>query len=157
MNAIDPNLMTFTRRTIAAAAGLLAAAQISLKASPAPAKTKRVYSSESKTSILPLYSDAVSYGDLVFCSGHGVDTPQGIQGQTKTVLDEIGKVLERAGSSFDKALKCNVYLAHIEDYGAMNEVYRGRFGDKPPARTTVAVAAIPLKGCLVEIEVIAHR
>jgi enamine deaminase RidA (YjgF/YER057c/UK114 family) len=52
-------------------------------------------------------------------------------------------------------LKCNVYLRHLEDYAAMNEVYRGRFGAEPPVRTTIAVAGIPLDGCLVEIEVIA--
>ena len=54
-----------------------------------------------------------------------------------------------------KALKCNVFLRHLEDYAAMNEVYRGRFGPEPPVRTTVAVAGIPLDGCLVEIEIIA--
>ena len=57
----------------------------------------------------------------------------------------------------NNALKCNVYLANLDDYAAMNEVYRGRFGAEPPVRTTVAVAGIPLDGALVEIEVIAHR
>jgi 2-iminobutanoate/2-iminopropanoate deaminase len=52
-------------------------------------------------------------------------------------------------------VKCNVYLSDIAHYAEMNEAYRGRFGGQPPARTTVAVAAIPLKGCLVEIEVTA--
>lgn len=55
------------------------------------------------------------------------------------------------------ALKGDVFLRRIEDFAAMNEVYLGRFGAEPPARTTVAVAGIPLEGCLVEIEVIAGR
>ena len=55
-----------------------------------------------------------------------------------------------------KPLKCNVYLAKLEDYKEMNEAYRGRFGDEPPVRTTVAITAIPLEGALVEIDVIAH-
>ena len=80
-----------------------------------------------------------------------------IRAQTKAVLDRIEKCLTTAGSSMEKALKCNVYLRHLEDYAAMNEVYRGRFGGEPPVRTTLAVAGIPLEGCLIEIELIAAR
>ena len=63
--------------------------------------------------------------------------------------------LKDAGSAMDRAVKCNVYLSDIANYGPMNETYRGRFGENPPARTTVAVAALPY-GCLVEIEVMAE-
>jgi enamine deaminase RidA (YjgF/YER057c/UK114 family) len=104
----------------------------------------------------PLYSQALSYGDFVFVSGHGVGKGT-VQEQTKEVLGQVRACLEKAGSSMDKALKCNVYLARIEDYKPMNEAYLGMFGATPPVRTTVAVAAIPLDGCLVEIEVIAHK
>ena len=88
-------------------------------------------------------------------SGHGVNTSPDIRKQTAAVLDYIEKCLRSAGSSIGNALKCHVYLRHLEDYAAMNEVFRGRFGPEPPVRTTVAVAGIPLEGCLVEIEVIA--
>jgi enamine deaminase RidA (YjgF/YER057c/UK114 family) len=81
---------------------------------------------------------------------------QGIKAQTKKLLDEIEKILQMAGSSMQKVLKCNVYLADIRDYAEMNEVYRGRFGADPPARTTLAIANIPLKDCLVEIECTAY-
>lgn len=123
------------------------------------AKVKRVHSRRPRSgSEIPLYSEAVSYGDFVFISGHGVATPAGdVRVQTTKVLDTIQAALENAGSSMEKVVKCNVYLADINDYAAMNEVYRGRFGPEPPVRTTVAIAAIPLKDCLVEIDVIAAR
>jgi enamine deaminase RidA (YjgF/YER057c/UK114 family) len=104
-----------------------------------------------------LYSEVISHGDLVFVSGHGTNKVSGIKEQTEYVLNEIDACLKAAGSSMSKALKCNVYLAKLEDYQAMNEAYRGKFGAEPPVRTTVAVAGIPLDGALVEIEVIAHR
>jgi 2-iminobutanoate/2-iminopropanoate deaminase len=104
---------------------------------------------------VPLYSEAVSCNGFVFVSGNGVNDVQGVKAQTTKVLDTIQAALENAGSSMQKVVKCNVFLANIDDYAAMNEAYRGRFGNEPPVRTTVAVAAIPLKGCLVEIEVVA--
>ena len=62
----------------------------------------------------------------------------------------------KAGSSMDKVLKVNVYLNDIADYKGMNEVYKGRFGKKPPVRTTVAVAKGGVPGdSLVEIDCIA--
>jgi enamine deaminase RidA (YjgF/YER057c/UK114 family) len=104
---------------------------------------------------LPLYSPAVTCNGFVFVSGTGKIDGGTIQEQTKFVLDSIEANLTHAGSSMKKAVKCNVYLSDITNYGPMNEVFRGRFGENPPARTTVAVAAIPF-GCLVEIEVMAE-
>lgn len=103
----------------------------------------------------PLYSPAVTCNGFVFVSGTGKIDGGTIQEQTKYVLDTIEANLKHVGSSMEKAVKCNVYLSDINNYAAMNEVYRGRFGENPPARTTVAVAAIPF-GCLVEIEVMAE-
>jgi len=103
----------------------------------------------------PLFPGAVTYGNLVYISGHGVATG-GIKEQTARVLDEIEQMLEKAGSSMRKALKVGIYLTDIRNYAEMNEVYLGRFGPEPPARTCLAVAAIPLRGCLVEIEVTAY-
>lgn len=105
----------------------------------------------------PLYSEIISFGDLVFVSGHGTNKVGGVREQTEFVLNEIDACLKAAGSSMNKALKCNVYLAKLDDYKTMNDAYIGKFGPEPPVRTTVAVAGIPLDGALVEIEVIAHR
>jgi 2-iminobutanoate/2-iminopropanoate deaminase len=103
----------------------------------------------------PLFNGAVSYGNLLFIAGKGAHYKGDIKQHTKTVLDEIEKELINAGSSMDKVLKANVYLASGADYQAMNEVFRGRFGEEPPVRTTIAAAWIP-GDSLVEIDVIAY-
>ena len=74
--------------------------------------------------------------------------------QTERVLQNLGAVLESAGSSLEHVVKTTVFLQHMSDFAAMNEVYARIFGDARPARSTVAVAALPL-GALVEIEVVA--
>jgi enamine deaminase RidA (YjgF/YER057c/UK114 family) len=102
-----------------------------------------------------LFSPAVSYGNLLFLSGVGAHFEGDIRAHTKHVLDEIQKKLEACGSSMDKVLKAQVYLADLNDYQAMNEVFMGRFGPEPPVRTTVSVAGVPGKS-LVEIDVIAY-
>ncbi|MEZ5400232.1 MAG: RidA family protein [Bryobacteraceae bacterium] len=148
-----------TRRkmlTAAAAAAVPAAAQSRRAQARSGGRVKEAHWFAPKPAGTPLYSEAISYGDMVFVSGHGV--AQGdIRQQTKEVLDRIEGALKAAGSSLDKALKVNVYLQNLDDYKAMNETYLGRFGATPPVRTTVAVAGIPLAGALVEIECIAHR
>ncbi len=103
----------------------------------------------------PLFNGAVSYGNLLFIAGKGAHYKGDIKQHTATVLDEIEKELVNAGSSMEKVLKANVYLAKAEDYQAMNEVFRGRFGAEPPVRTTIAAAWIP-GDSLVEIDVIAY-
>jgi len=127
--------------------------------STAEAKTrpeKKVYSTGPKPEKTPLFSDAVSYGNLLFIAGQGAHFPGDVTSHTKFVLDEIEKQLTNAGSSMDKVLKVNVYLNDINDFDAMNAVYAGRFGSEPPARTTVSPAGgLPGKG-LVEIDVIAY-
>lgn len=103
----------------------------------------------------PAYSPAVSYGNLVFLSGVGAHFEGDIKAHTKHVLDEIEKQLEGCGSSMNKVLKAQVYLADLKDWAAMTEVFTGRFGAEPPVRTTVAVAGVP-GNSLVEIDVIAY-
>lgn len=103
----------------------------------------------------PLFNGAVSYGNLLFIAGKGAHFKGDIRAHTKHVLDEIEKELVNAGSSMEKVLKCNVYLANGADYQAMNETFRGRFGAEPPVRTTIAAAWIP-GDSLVEIDVIAY-
>lgn len=153
--------MNNSRRKLLAAAPLAAVAGLA-QAKPTAgkgSKAKRAYDPDGNgkpaSKEIPLYSPVISYGDMIFVSGHGVNTSSDVRKQTAEVLDYIERSLQAAGSSMAKALKCNVFLRHLEDYAAMNEVYRGRFGPVPPVRTTVAVAGIPLEGCLVEIEIIA--
>ena len=104
----------------------------------------------------PLFSGAVSYGNLLFIAGKGAHFEGDIKAHTKHVLDEVEKELVNAGSSMNKVLKCNVYLNDLKDYQAMNEVFRGRFGDEPPVRTTIAAAGGIPGNSLVEIDVIAY-
>ena len=104
---------------------------------------------------VPLFSSAVKYGNLLFLAGKGAHFEGDIKDHTKHVLDQLEKELEKNGSSMDKVLKVNVYLADLADYKAMNEMYRGRFGDSPPVRTTVATYGGVPGDSLVEIDCIA--
>ena len=104
----------------------------------------------------PLFSGAVSYGNLLFIAGKGAHFQGDIKSHTQHVLDEIKKELENAGSSMDKVVKCNVYLNDLKDYQGMNEVFRGQFGENPPVRTTIAAAGGIPGNSLVEIDVIAY-
>ncbi|MBX2873961.1 MAG: RidA family protein [Saprospiraceae bacterium] len=103
----------------------------------------------------PLFSSAVAYGNLLFLAGKGAHFDGDITAHTKHVLDELEKELVKNGSSMEKVLKVNVYLHDLADYKKMNEVYRGRFGDKPPVRTTVATYGGVPGDSLVEIDCIA--
>jgi 2-iminobutanoate/2-iminopropanoate deaminase len=107
------------------------------------------------------YSQAVAAGGLVFVSGQlGLKpgakemVPGGIAEQTEQVLTNLKAILEAAGSSLDRLVKTTVYLQHLEDFAAMNEVYARYAGDEPPARATIEVAKLP-SGALVEIEAVA--
>ncbi len=102
----------------------------------------------------PLFNGIVTFGNLVFIAGIGAHFKGTIEEHTKHVLDEIEANLKLAGSSMDKVLKVNVYLADLKDYAGMNSVYQGRFGAEPGVRTTVAVAGVP-GDSLVEIDCIA--
>jgi len=136
-------------RTAVAAMAAGGAAQAQSK----PAK--KTYSKAPKPTTPPLYSPAVSYGNLLFLAGKGAREGADVKAQTKWVLDEIQKELENAGSSMEKVLKANVYLSDIKDFAAMNEMYVGSFGEAPPARTTVAPTGGLPGGSLVEIDVVA--
>ena len=102
-----------------------------------------------------LFNSTVSYGPLLFISGLGYHQAGDIKVHTADVFDQLKKTLEAAGSSMAKVVKCNVYLKNMKDFDGMNEVYKGKFGDAPPVRTTIAAADIP-GNSLVEIDVIAY-
>ena len=108
-----------------------------------------------------LFTPAVITGDLVFTSGQiGIDSKTGqlaeggIEGQIEQVFKNLTAVLEASGSSIDHVLKATVFLADMNDYNTMNELYRKKFKGDPPARTTVQVARLP-RDAKIEIEVIA--
>jgi 2-iminobutanoate/2-iminopropanoate deaminase len=102
------------------------------------------------------FSQAVSYGNLLFIAGKGYHKEGDIKVHTKAVLDDIKAELENAGSSMDKVLQCRVFLNDLKDYAGMNEMFKGRFGDNPPVRTTIAAAGGIPGNSLVEIDVIAY-
>ena len=105
---------------------------------------------------VPLYSGSTRLGNMIFVSGAGAHFEGDIKAHTDHVLKEIEKELIKAGSSMDKVLKVNVLLHDLNDYKAMNEVYQGRFGNKPPVRTTVSTHAGVPGDSLVEIDCIAY-
>ncbi len=117
---------------------------------------KKVHYRGSKPDKTPLFSGAVSYGNLLFIAGKGAHYQGDIKAHTKTVLDELQAELENAGSSMEKVLKVSVFLNDIKDWASMNEVFQGRFGAEPPVRTTVAAAGGIPGGSLVEMDVIAY-
>ena len=142
------------RRAFIRGGALAAAAGGAAKAQSGP--QKKVYYRGEKPTKTPLFNGAVSYGNLLFISGIGAHFPGDIKAHTDHVLDEIQKELENAGSSMDKVLKCSVFLSDLRDYKGMNEVFRGRFGENPPVRTTIAAAGGIPGDSLVEMDVIAY-
>ncbi len=149
------NRRAFLGKSVAAAATSAAVVPAAEGQSEAPAGKKVWWHNGKPPEKTPLFSGAVSYGNLLFLSGVGAHFKGDIKAHTKHVLDEIQKQLEAAGSSMTKVLKAQVYLRHLKDYKQMNEEFQGRFGPEPPVRTTVSVAGVPGKS-LVEIDVIAY-
>jgi len=126
--------------------------------------TRRTLTSATATAVGP-YSHAVIVepGDLVFCSGQTpIDSATGklvdgdVSAQTNQCFDNLFAVLANGGLGPADVVKVNVYLTDMTDFAAMNAAYETRFDLPYPARTTVAVAGLPL-GAQVEIELIARR
>jgi 2-iminobutanoate/2-iminopropanoate deaminase len=103
------------------------------------------------------YSQAIAGGGLLFCSGQlGLDASsgqlvEGVEAQAKLALANLGGVLAAAGLRYGDVAKTTIFLADMNDFAAVNGVYARFFPDPPPARSTVAVAALP-RGARVEIE-----
>jgi len=109
------------------------------------------------------YSQAMLTGGQVYTAGQialdpvSMELVQGdVAEQTERVMQNLRAILEAAGSGMSSVIKTTVYLIDMGDFAAMNEVYARHFGDHRPARSTVAVAALP-KGARVEIDAIAIR
>jgi reactive intermediate/imine deaminase len=155
----------FLSRTLAAGAAAGAAVAsfpATTAAAPPAAKKKVIYKPGEKPSPTAVLSSGIQFGNLLFVSGQGAHDPQThkvVEGpfpnQVRQCLENLKTVLEAAGSSLERVLKCNVFLTDIADFAAMNEVYHTFFPTDPPARSTVAVKDLPAQSP-VEIECIAY-
>jgi 2-iminobutanoate/2-iminopropanoate deaminase len=110
------------------------------------------------------YSPAVRAGGFIYVSGQVpidpvTNTPVAgdVKAETRQVLNNVRRILEGCGASLADVVKCCVFLADVQDFAAMNEVYTEFFGAAKPARTTIGVAALPLPGAKVEIDAIAYK
>ena len=120
-------------------------------------------SSDEAPAAVGAYSQATTTDDLAFTAGQIPLTPEGdlldgadIDIQTEQALENVEAVLEAAGASIADVLKMTVYLADIDDFEEMNDIYETFFDEDPPARSAIGVDALP-KGVGVEIEAIAVR
>jgi 2-iminobutanoate/2-iminopropanoate deaminase len=123
--------------------------------------TRQAVSTPAAPKAIGPYSQAVRAGTLLFVSGQvPIDPATGalvegdIAAQTHRVFKNIGEILAAAGASFDHVVRTTVFLADINDFAAMNDVYAGYFSTPAPARATVQVSRLP-KDARIEIDVIA--
>ena len=107
------------------------------------------------------YAQAIKANGFVYTAGQIAIRPEsgemvdgGIAAQTRQVFANLAAVLKAAGTSMDQVVKTTVFLRHMADFAAMNEIYAEHLGKATPARSTVAVAELP-RGALVEIDLIA--
>lgn len=122
---------------------------------------KQTINTDAAPAAVGAYSQATIDGDVLVTAGQLPLTPAGdllddapVAEQTRQCLRNVAAILEAAGSSLDDVLKTTVYLADIEDFEEFNQAYSEFFNENPPARSAVAVEAVP-KGAAVEIEAIA--
>ena len=122
---------------------------------------KEIISTENAPGAIGPYSQAVKTNGMVFCSGQiPIDVTTGefvsndVAEQTEQVLKNLSAVLEAAGTSLNNVVKTTVFLADMNDFAAMNEVYAKYFSENKPARATVQAARLP-RDARVEIECIA--
>jgi 2-iminobutanoate/2-iminopropanoate deaminase len=123
--------------------------------------TRSVILSDSAPKPVSAYSQAIQTGSLLFLAGQiPLDPATGkvvsgtIAEETERIIDNLRAVLAAAGLTLEHVVKTTIYLTNMADFAAFNEAYARHFTKDPPARTTVAVAALPL-GVRVEIEAIA--
>lgn len=122
---------------------------------------RQVISSERAPKAVGPYSQGIRVGDFIFCAGQaGLDPATGklvtggIEAETRRVLQNLGAVLEQAGTSLGNVVKTTVFLTDMGDFKAMNAIYAEFFPGTPPARSTVQVSRLPVDAH-VEIECIA--
>jgi len=122
---------------------------------------KQVVHTDQAPKALGPYSQAIRAGMFIFCAGQTPIDPAtgnlvegGIEAQTRRVLQNLGAVVQAAGTSMDRVVKTTVFLLDMNDFQKMNAVYAEFFPTHPPARSTVQVARLP-KDARVEIELVA--
>jgi 2-iminobutanoate/2-iminopropanoate deaminase len=124
--------------------------------------TRDAVSTGSAPAAIGPYSQGIAAGDFVFASGQiGLDPAtgdlvDGIEAQTERVLKNVAAILDAAGLSMGDVVKSTIFLTDMADFATVNGIYAKHVIDPPPARSTVAVSALP-KGARIEIEVIARR
>ena len=125
--------------------------------------SKKVIHTDHAPKAVGPYSQAIQIGEFLYCSGQISIDPQtqdvftgDIKIQTEMVLKNIEAVLAHADLNFSHVIKTTIFLTSMSDFAAVNEIYATKFKTDPPARSTVAVSALP-KGVNVEIEVVAHK
>jgi 2-iminobutanoate/2-iminopropanoate deaminase len=120
----------------------------------------RIIATEEAPQAIGPYSQAMVANGLVYTSGQialmpdGTMETRGIEYQTKQVMKNLFYVLQAAGATFEDVIKTTIYLADMDDFETVNEIYAHHFGEHKPARSTIAVKTLP-KNALVEIECIA--
>ena len=124
---------------------------------------REIITTEAAPQAIGPYSQAISLGDFVFTSGQipidpktGAFVEGGIAEQTEQVLRNLAEVLRAAGTNLEGVLKTTVFLADMNDFALMNEVYGRYFSNEPPARSTVQAARLP-RDARVEIDAIAIK
>jgi 2-iminobutanoate/2-iminopropanoate deaminase len=122
---------------------------------------KEIITTDKAPGAIGPYSQAIKAGGMVFCSGQipidpstGEFVSDSVSEQTEQVLKNLGEVLAAAGTSLDNVVKTTVFLADMNDFAEMNEVYGRYFSENKPARATVEAARLP-RDARVEIECIA--
>lgn len=124
---------------------------------------RKVIATQDAPAAIGPYSQAVQIGPMLYCSGQIAIDPQtnevlrvDVKAQTEQVMKNIKAVLGAAGMDFSHVVKTTIFVTDMNDFATVNEVYGKHFVGEPPARSTVAAAALP-KGVNVEIEVVAYR
>ncbi|MDB5407057.1 MAG: putative endoribonuclease [Rhodospirillales bacterium] len=141
-------------RILAIAAAVLAVAGT---AAGAQGLTREVVTPPGATGPAPPFSPAVKVGNTIYLAGQvGGDAGPEFRDQVAAALKKVQVLVEAAGSTLANVDRCTVFLTRQSDFAAMNEVWRGVFADKPPARSTIVVAALAAPALLVEVECLAH-
>jgi 2-iminobutanoate/2-iminopropanoate deaminase len=124
--------------------------------------TRKAISTDKAPKAIGPYSQAILSNDLLFVSGQlGIDPAkgalvEGIEAQTKQVMENLKNILQAAGMGFENVLKTTIYVTDLGNFKTVNEIYGSVFKAEPPARATVQVCALPLKG-LVEMDMVARK
>ena len=123
---------------------------------------KKIISTENAPAAIGPYSQAVEWGGMIFTSGmipvnpETGEIPEAVTDQARQVLVNLTNLLEAAGTTMDKVIKTTVFIKDMNDFAAINEVYKEFFSENFPSRSCVEVARLP-KDVKIEVELIAEQ